>query len=402
MSNSPSDERVREHPRIADFSTHLSGPFATRTLTDLGAEVIKIENPRSGDGNRGVSPFIAGTGNMHVTLGAGARSIAIDKRSPHFGTVVNAAIGWADAVVVGARPIDAARIGLDFACVAKVNPDVVYCLISGYGENGPWQDFTAHGQTMDAMAGLVPIEWVDGRPRTPAGWRSSGTTLAGIYAALGIMYALYRKARGTPGPVHVSVPVWSAAMAWSWRDLACLGNLDQPWNEYMDLGTRYAMYGTSDHRVVIVAPAEEKFWHEFCEAAGLEDLREHGHWEQGMDFGRGPEYEVEGVRIADAVGQRTLEEWTGILSNTTVPFAPVLTLEEALRSEHAAAMGVMRPSTLEGEAVVSPASPIRISEGGTAVGQLGPVSSPPGIGEQSDEILEKLGLGRLIGQLGAS
>ncbi len=172
---------------------------------------------------------------MHVTLGAGARSIAIDKRSPHFGTVVDAAINWADAVVVGARPIDAARMGLDFACVAKVNPDVVYCLISGYGENGPWQDFTAHGQTMDAMAGLVPIEWVDGTPRTPAGWRSSGTTLAGIYAALGIMYALYRKARGTPGPstsvCRCGRPPWpGAGVTWpAWPIWTSLGTSTWTW-----------------------------------------------------------------------------------------------------------------------------------------------------------------------------
>jgi crotonobetainyl-CoA:carnitine CoA-transferase CaiB-like acyl-CoA transferase len=391
-----------EHPRIADFSTHLSGPFATRLLTDMGADVIKIENPRTGDGNRGLTPAIGGMGSLHLTLSAGARSIAVDKRSPHFATVVEAAITWADAVVVGARPIDAVKIGLDFATVAKVNPDVVYCLISGYGESGPWQEFTAHGQTMDAMAGLVPIEWVDGTPRTPVGWRSSGTTLAGIYAALGIMYALFRKARGATGPLHVSVPVWSAAMAWSWRDLACLDNIGQPWTEYMDLGTRYAMYGTADHRVVIVAPAEEKFWHEFCDVAGLGGLREHGHWDRGMDFGRGPEYEVERAQIADAMGQRTLDEWTTILGKTAVPFAPVLTLEEALHSEHAEAMGVMRPTTIGSESLASPASPIRISEGGSPMGQMGPVSSPPGIGEQSDEVLEELGLGRLVGQLGAS
>jgi crotonobetainyl-CoA:carnitine CoA-transferase CaiB-like acyl-CoA transferase len=391
-----------EHPRIADFSTHLSGPFASRLLSDLGATVIKIENPRTGDGNRGLPPLIGGTGSMHLTLSAGARSIAVDKRSPHFATIVSAVIGWADAVIVGARPQDAARLGLDFASVAKVKPDVVYCLISGYGESGPWKDFTAHGQTMDAMAGLVPIEWVDGAPRTPHGWRSTGTTLAGMYAALGIMYALNRQARGARGALHVSVPVWSAAMAWSWRDLACLANLGEAWNEYQDLGSRYAMYGTGDHRALIVAPVEKKFWQEFCDVADLGHLRERGNWESGMDFGRGPDYEAERAEIAGAVSGRTLEQWTDILSRTAVPFAPVLTLEEALQSDHAAALGVMRASTVGGQGVEVAATPIRITADGGPERGLGPLTSPPGIGEQTEEILGELGLGDLIGLVGAA
>jgi crotonobetainyl-CoA:carnitine CoA-transferase CaiB-like acyl-CoA transferase len=387
-----------EHPRIADFSTHLSGPFASRILTDLGADVIKIENPRTGDGNRGLSPFIQGVGSMHVTLSAGARSLAVDRRSPHFATVVGAAVRWADAVIVGARPKDAERLGLDFRSVAELNGEVVYCLISGYGEAGPWQDFTAHGQTMDAMAGLVPIEWVDGAPTTPVGWRSSGTTLAGIYASLGIMYALFRKARGAPGPLHVSVPVWAAAMAWSWRDLNCLANLGEPWNEYQDLGTRYSMYGTSDRRALIVAPAEQKFWQQFCDIAGLDELREQGTWDTGMDFGRGPDYAAERPIIAAAIASRTLDEWMALLTPSSVPFAPVLTLAEALESEHAEALGVMAPTTVEGTEARIPATPVRITEDGGVPVQAG-ISPPPRIGEQTDDVLEEFGLGDLIGKL---
>lgn len=387
------------HPRIADFSTHLSGPFATRILTDLGADVVKLENPRVGDGNRGLSPFIAGMGNLHLTLSAGARSVAVDRRSPHWSTVVAAMARWADAVVVGARPKDAARLGIDFATISSYNPDVVYCLVSGYGEDGPWRDVAAHGQTMDAMAGLVPIEWEDGYPVTSPGWRSIGTSLAGVFAATGIMYGLFRKATGATGAVHVSIPVWSAGMAWSWRDLACLANLESPWNEYADLGTRYAMYGTADQRALIVAPAERKFWEEFCDAAGLDALRDQGNWEGGTDFGRGPAYDEERRTIADAVRRRTLAEWTEVLSATNVPFAPVLTLVEAMASEHAAAQQVLLDTTYDGQELKVPAMPVRVADGEAAV-PVGSIAPPPKIGEHTAEVLGELGLDHLVDELG--
>jgi crotonobetainyl-CoA:carnitine CoA-transferase CaiB-like acyl-CoA transferase len=387
------------HPRIADFSTHLSGPFASRILSELGADVIKVENPRTGDGNRGVPPYVQGVGNMHLALSSGARSIAVDRRSPHWSTVVRSCVRWADAVLVGARPSDAERLGLDFASVAKMRPDTVYCLISGYGEDGPWRDLTAHGQTIDALAGLVPVEWHEGSPRTPAGWRSSGTTLAGIYAAAGIMYALYLRESGIRRAQHVSVPVWSAAMAWSWRDLNCLANLGNPWNEYQDLGSRYAMYGTSDHRALIVAPVERKFWEQFCVVAGLDHLRHAGSWETGADFGKGRDYEDERKEIANAIGQRTLRDWSDALSETPVPFAPVLTLTEALDSEHAAASGVMRDSSIDGLPVRVPASPVRLADGAHSGDPPGPVGSAPKLGEHTAEVLADLGLSELTGEL---
>jgi crotonobetainyl-CoA:carnitine CoA-transferase CaiB-like acyl-CoA transferase len=394
-------EAPRLHPRIADFSTHLSGPFASRILSDLGADVIKIENPRTGDGNRGVGPFIHGVGNLHGALSAGARSLAVDRRSRHWDSIVQSCIRWADVVLVGARPSDAARLGLDFASVAKIRADTVYCLISGYGEDGPWRDFTAHGQTMDAMAGLVPVEWEGETPRTPVGWRSSGTTLAGIYAAVGIMYALYQRERGARGALHVSIPVWSAAMAWSWRDVNCLSNLGHPWNEYQDLGSRYAMYGTADHRALILAPIEQKFWEQFCDVAGLAHLRADGSWGAGMDFGRGVTYESERVEIARAVGARSLQEWVELLSATGIPFAPVLTLAEALGSEHAAALGVLRDTTIDGQPARVPGSPVRVTDADHVGAHPGPVAGPPRLGQHTDEVLAELGLSELAGRLGA-
>jgi alpha-methylacyl-CoA racemase len=145
-----------DRPRILDFSTHLSGPIASCLLRDLGAEVIKVENPRTGDGLRDLLPRIATTGKYHAGLNAGARSLAISTRSEHWSGVVAACAGWADAVTVGSRPVDARKRGLDFATLRAANPELVYCSVSGHGAAGPWTAFRRTDRTSTRAPGCCP------------------------------------------------------------------------------------------------------------------------------------------------------------------------------------------------------------------------------------------------------
>jgi crotonobetainyl-CoA:carnitine CoA-transferase CaiB-like acyl-CoA transferase len=388
-------------PRVADFSTHLSGPFASHLLVDLGADVVKIENPRNGDGNRGVVPMIEGVGNMHVALGPGTRSLAVDRRSEHWPRVVEAAARWADVVIVGSRPSDAIRRGIGFETFQAANPRIVYCLISGYGESGPWADVTAHGQSLDAFAGLVRHEVVDGRPVTSDGWRSTGTTLAGVYAALGIMGALYKVQLGAPAQ-YVHVSIWNAGMSWQWRDLTTLANLDETWPEYRDLGSRYCLYATKDDRAILFAPCEKKFWDTFCDLVGLPERKEIGEWSSGMDFGKGVIMEEERRIIGAKVREKTRDEWVEVFLTSDVPFAPILTPQEAMSSEHARVNHVMAETSIGGATVQVPTSPVTIRDAGDTYSSRPPTepySPPPGIGEQTDEVLRDFGLDDLAGSL---
>jgi crotonobetainyl-CoA:carnitine CoA-transferase CaiB-like acyl-CoA transferase len=372
--------------------------MASHLLAELGADVIKIENPRTGDGNRGTAPFVHGVGNLHVSLNSGTRSLTVDLRSPEGPRIVEACARWADAVIVGARPLDSKRRGLDFATFAKANPRIVYCSLSGFGDAGPWQNYTAHGQTMDALAGLVRLEPGDGPPRTATGWRSSGTPLGGVFAAMGVLAALNRRLMGLEHAQFVSVSIWASAMWWQWRDITMLSNTGEMWHEYSDLGSRYCMYRTQDARVLLVAPIEQRFWTRFCDLVGMpEDAKEHGDWAaSGMDFGKGPAYDAERAEITRLMLTRPLNEWINILSAQDIPFAPVLTPQEALASQHAVANGVMRGSGLDGRDIEVPAIPIRFAEDtDNADPILPPVSPPPGLGEQNAEILQEFGLGEL-------
>lgn len=378
-------------PRVVDFSTHMSGPLASHLMCELGADVVKVERPGSGDGNRGLEPLVGGRGLFHDQLNSGARSIAVSTSSTHWPEVVAACAAWADAVIVGARPVDARRRGLDFESLVRHNPQLVYCSISGYGERGPWTDLPAHGQTIDALAGLVPVvSDHDGNPTTPTGWRTSGPALAGVFGALGVYAGLHRRDRGG-GAQYVTTSLWGAAMWWSWRDLVCQANLDRPWNEYGDLGTRYSMYWTSDDRVILACPIEQRLWERFCDVLNLpESWKDHGSWSgSGMEFGATQEFAHERAVIAERMRGRTLQEWTEALAAAEIAFAPVLTTAEALQSEHAHAAHVMRPTEVLGREVQIAAAPVRFDADQTST------LHAPELDEHRSEVMRMLGLDHL-------
>jgi crotonobetainyl-CoA:carnitine CoA-transferase CaiB-like acyl-CoA transferase len=385
--------------RIADFSTHLSGPLASHLLAEFGAEVMKIENPRYGDGNRGIFELGSGAGLFHVSLNSGTRSIAAERRSEQWPELVEACARWADAVVVGARPLDARRRGMDFETMRAANHEIVYCSVSGFGDEGPWRDLTAHGQTIDSYAGLVDVVDGDPQPHTRPGWRTAGTTLGGVFAALGLLAAIHRRDRALLAgeavrAQYLSVSLWQAAMWWSWRDLTTLANTGEPWLDYSDLGSRYSLYRTRDDRVVLVAPSERRFWVPFCELVGLPAAwKQFGSWDgSGMDHGAGDRYAHERAAIAERMATRTLDQWLPLFTAAEIPFAPLLTLEEAMSSEHARVNGLMRQTELDGRSYEIPAVPVRFGDDDTALEPRAPISAPPEIGADTEAILAELGV----------
>jgi crotonobetainyl-CoA:carnitine CoA-transferase CaiB-like acyl-CoA transferase len=382
---------MSSHPlRVVDFSSHVSGPMASHLLVTVGAQVIKVENPRVGDGNRGIEPLIHGEGDMHVGLNPGTRSLAVSTHSPHWNDVVSACVRWADGVIVGARPVDAERRGLDFAALLKVDPQLVYCLITGYGLQGPFAEYTAHGQNIDALAGNVEVEWVDGAPVTRPGWRSAGTTLAGVFGALGLLAGVIRRDRGE-GPQFVHTSIWNAAIWWNWRDVNTLANTGRRWTDYADRGSRYAMYATSDRGVLLLCPIERRFWEVFVDLVELpNEWRAKGDWTHGMHFGDEEERPI----IAEKIRQRSREQWTKLLERSGIPFAPVLTLEEVIENEHALRNGVLQHTMVKGLPTRLATSPVQLyPDAYTALTQRPQdLCSPPDIGEHTAEILAEIGL----------
>jgi crotonobetainyl-CoA:carnitine CoA-transferase CaiB-like acyl-CoA transferase len=292
-------------------------------------------------------------------------------------------------VIVGARPADALRRGIDFETLSRANPRLIYCAITGYGETGPWAGYPAHGLNPDAFAGLVEADLSGPSPQPPQFYQSVGAPLAGVFAALGILEGVRRRDLGEPAQ-YVHVSMWGAAMWFNWRHTTAEANLGEPWHAYGELGPRYAMYRTADERVILVCPIERKFWHRFVDLLGLPaEWRDRGSWAaNGMDFGEGNEDEAEA--IAAEMVKRPLREWMDVLQAADIPFAPLLTIAEALGSDQARASQVMKTSSVEGRDVFVPDLPVRLSGERT-----GAKPSAPLLGDDGREVLDELGLGEL-------
>lgn len=390
-------------PRVVDFSTHFSGPLASRELVNLGADVIKVERPVHGDGNRAMGAQVAGASAVHHALSAGTRSIVVDRRSDRWGPTVEALVETADVVIVGARPEDAAARGIDFERLVQVNPELVYCAITGFGDSGPWAARPAHGLQPDLMAGVVPVRDEDGVPTIPEDYKAHGTALAGVWATVGILSALLRRQRGE-GAQYVSVSIWEAALAWMWREAVNdLNGLPQR-PGFQSLGSRYRLYAGSDGAALLVCPIEQKFWTRFVDVVGLPaDWRARGCWEHGADHGHGRDDEA--AAIAARIASRPAAAWEAELADAGVPVALVRGVGEACRSGQADARGsVARTATTDGSIVAVPVPPVSV----VGVGPLDDRSpaalaerhrrraegrtAAPALGQHTDEILHELGL----------
>lgn len=379
--------------KVIDLSTHFSGSVASRYLAHLGADIVKFENPSFGDGNRGMPPLIHGEAAVSVALNAAKRSVTIDRRSSEWTGILAASAKWADVILLGSPPDTARKRGLDFNSFVALNDRIVYCNISSYGENGPWRDYPLHGLNGDIVAGLVPVEMVNGLPQPREEYRSVGTTLAGIQAALGILEAVRRRDLGY-GPQRVLASVWEAAMSWQWRDMTTWANIDRPNPAYSDLGSRYAMYETSDDRVILLCPIEKKFWEPFCDLLKLPpEWKTVGSWTQsGMDWGEGRQDEREA--IAGRIREHTFTHWNAVFEKAGIPCSPVYHIREAMETAQAKVMGVMADTTVNGKPARVPNVPIHIATAAAAkAAPHGPqtVPSPPRLGEHTEAFLREIG-----------
>ncbi len=387
MTNIQNAEKV-DRIRVVDFTRYMPGPVASRLLADLGADVVKVENTKTGDATRGFAPYIHGEGLFHVCLNPGKRSLAIDSRSPDWKTVIEGLAKWADVFLVGGLPDGLKKMGIDFDTLSRINPRLVHCNVTGYGEEGPLRAVPAHGLNPDAFAGIVPIEWHDGLPFPQQMYQSAGAPLSGVFAALGIMAALRRR-DATGQAQRLSVSLLDSAMWWNWRHVAAVANLGERWYDYSAFGGRYATYETADHKIILVCPIEKVFWQAFCSLLELPaEWKERGKW-GASEMDHGMDYPEERAVIASRIARKSRAHWEEEFTRIRIPFASILSTEEAIAQEQVRVNGAIREVSVDGGSARIPAMPIHFAgERPRTPDEL----RPPALGEHTDEVLAELGI----------
>jgi crotonobetainyl-CoA:carnitine CoA-transferase CaiB-like acyl-CoA transferase len=374
--------------RVLDLTRLLPGPFATLVLADLGADVVKIEDPRGGDYLRWMPPLAGEQSAAYHALNRNKRSVALDLRLPEGAEALRRLVRSADVVVESFRPGVLERLGLGFDALRAVNPRIVLCSITGYGQDGPYAARAGHDLDYCAIAGVLALSGPPERPM-PLGVQVGDLAGGAWPAVAGILAALVRRGASGEG-AHVDVSMTEGALALLGMSLAVAAARGAPLargREQLSGGAAcYDVYRTKDGRFVALGALEPKFFEAFCAAAGRPELADR----QLDDGGGGPRAELEAL-----FASRTRDEWAALAASHDVCLAPVLEGDEPRADPQLVARGafVSVDTPWEGRAMPGVASPIRIR------GVTAPLRPAPRLGEHSEEIL--LGAGLTADELAA-
>jgi len=368
--------------KVLDFTQLLPGPMCTLHLADMGADVIKIEPP-GGEAGRGP----AGTPISHFFLAVNRnkRSLAINLRAPGAREVVHALAKGADIVVEGFRPGVMSRLGIGFEDLKAINPKLVYCAISGYGQDGPLAELGGHDINYQSYAGILEQSAAPDSKPHPGNFPIADLAGGALSAAMAILAALFDAQRSGQGR-FIDVSMTDCALALNVQPLASLHTWKQPVPAGQDTLSGglpcYGTYETADGRHLAVGALEPKFWQAFCAAAGCPELSKSG-WAAGKS-GAAVKAQVAGI-----IKARTLAEWTVLLAGVDACVSPVLRIDEVLAHPLIQARGMTVQTPLPGGGTAPYfAFPVKMS--GYAFSLDRP---PPAAGEHNEAVLRELGYG---------
>jgi crotonobetainyl-CoA:carnitine CoA-transferase CaiB-like acyl-CoA transferase len=367
-----SDIRVLE---VSLYETDMLGGH----LADLGAEVLKIEEPPAGGGVR----FRPTLHALDRRINRGKKSVFLNLKETAGRAALQELAKQCHIVVNGLRASAGKRFGFDYETISSLNPSVVYCLLNGTGSTGPYQDMPMHGLGFDAFAGLAPpVMGDDGLPRLPR--QSAIGMFAGpMFATIGVLAALHR-ATATGESQYVEVAELDAAVVWRGAELDTLLNSAGPLGDGAprDDALRYSYYPTQDEQYVLFMATDEKFWRNFCTAVGREDLYEPGNRPQGQDPTLDARTRQE---LAELFLTRTRAEWAQFFMEADVAGVPAYLGADVIDDPHVQTRDLFYAREYPGEG--------ELTLVGTCINVGGAEFRPPAtpaVGEHTEEVLSTL------------
>lgn len=366
---------------VLDFSTTIAGPYCARLLADLGAHVIKIESP-DGDVLRARPPLRNGASSAFGQLNAGKKSIVLDLKQRAAVDAVHALVKQTDVIVENYRPGVMKRLGLDYAALHAVNPRLVYCSMSGYGQTGPWAEKPAYAPVIHAASGydLAHMAYQEGRSRPDFCGVFHADVVSGVYAFGAISTALYQRTQTGQGQ-HIDVSMLESMLSLTLNELqGAQFPVAQP--------TR-PMFGPVETKdgYVMVAVVTEKAFRNFVAAAGRPEF---------VNDPRFAEYTARRAHWGELMAE--LELWSRMLTRDEciaaldrhdVPCSPYRTVAEALADPQIAHRDALAEVVDAGGTFKALNPPFRMSDAETRVGK-----HAPALGENTRAVLIDAGFGR--------
>lgn len=369
--------------RVLDLTWVLSGPYATMVLSDLGAEVIKIERPGRGDIARGNGPFIDGVSSYFLSLNRGKKSLALNLASPDGKEIFLRLVKQADVLVENFVPGTMSKLGLNYEVVKEHNSRIIYAACSGYGQTGPYATKPALDVIVQGMGGIMSITGEPGGPPVRPG-ASLGDIVAGLFTCIGVLAALReRNVSGKGQMLDISMlDCQVAILENAFTRYFATGEVPQPLGTRHPVFTPFQAFRTQDGYIVVAIVGDQ--WPLFCAAIDRIDLIDDERFQTG--FSRTQHYQELAPILNEAMKKKTSREWLEELEQAQIPCGPINTIDQVAQDPQVAAremiIGVPHPGIGE---VKLTNTPIRLSRTPGKVER-----TCPELGEHTTEILTTL------------
>jgi crotonobetainyl-CoA:carnitine CoA-transferase CaiB-like acyl-CoA transferase len=377
--------------RVLDLTRVLAGPWASQTLADLGATVIKIEKPGSGDDTRAWGPpFVQDRDGMPIPgmsayftcANRGKLSVAIDMAKPEGQKLLRELAAKCDVVIENFKVGGLRQYGLDYESLKTINPRLVYCSVTGFGQDGPYANRAGYDVMMQGLGGLMSIT---GEPESPVKVGVAVTDLlTGLYSTIAILAALPR-AQATGAGQHVDIAlldVQVAALANQAANFLVSGKVPSRMGNEHPTIVPYQTFETADARIVLNVGNDYQF-RKFCGVLGVEE------WSTDPRYATNPARVAHRIelcaRIADLLKRRPASEWLEDLERVGVPAAPINTIDQVFADPQVKARGIRLDLETADGTIPGVASPIRYSATPLAYDR-----APPKLGEHTEMILKEI------------
>ncbi len=382
MSEQPEGDLPLSGIRVLDLSRILAGPYCTMILGDQGAEVIKVEQPGTGDDTRTWGPpFAGGESAYYLCCNRNKRSITIDLKKPRGVELIKELVKVSDVLVENFTPGLMGRFGLDYQSVRKINPRLVYCSISAYGQDGPYRDRPGYDMVLSAVGGLMWITGPQGGEPCKVGVAITDV-VTGVYASGAITSSLlWRQRSGRGQYLDCSLlDVQVSALANIASNYLVAGQEAKRWGTAHESIIPYQVFQTKD-RPIAIAVANQKLWLKFCKVVGKEE------WIDDPRFESNPRRVENRETLLPLVGevmmQKTCDQWVELFVKEAIPCGPVNNMQSLFADPQVLHRGMVAEVPHQTIGTLRLAGiPVKYAETPLSIRR-----PPPLLGEHTDEIL---------------